>query len=499
MSGELAINQVSVLPSFVEFEGEARRARGPIVYQCQDWPKDMQETTCQKVWRIAFAILSVIIFPIGLVRITRWCICKLIAQAILPAAYISNKAGDYVQSLSDEEFQQMDFLFSCVLNAFEDPLPSGQQFIPQLAQMGEEGALLSVVFDEVHESLRMFRRNPNKEEMRHVINQSVSSLHSLPDDLLSKFFLSQRVLTQGERVNPVFEERLRGFAAAFEQLLNQSCNRESQAIFRKVILGHPNNASVTMTTPDGVKLDGVHICQNDHPDAKTIVFCNPNAASYEDFYPLMRDQELREGYRDSSGQLYNYLFFNYRGVGTSEGSPDPEGLLIDGYTAVHTVEQQLGVPRNNIIVHGWSLGGAVGAYAAAQHQGSSVDGSDSVNVCNDRSFSSLLKEIEELGQKIVCWLLAKIAAIFTHLVGWNWDALAWWRQINGYKWVVVHPSDQIIPRQASLASAWGNAEGVEAVQDRIMELQDSPNGHMRLLEDQEKNLFQMHLQRTEGY
>jgi len=55
----------------------------------------------------------------------------------------------------------------------------------------------------------------------------------------------------------------------------------------------------------------------------------------------------------------NVFIFDYRGYGKSQGSPSEKGLYRDGEAAYGYLIKQCGIPPNNIILYGESLGGAV--------------------------------------------------------------------------------------------------------------------------------------------
>ena len=59
-------------------------------------------------------------------------------------------------------------------------------------------------------------------------------------------------------------------------------------------------------------------------------------------------------------QGYDLFTFDYRGYGTSEGSPDQAGLNQDALAAIHYIlKRQDALPAPHIILYGQSLGGAV--------------------------------------------------------------------------------------------------------------------------------------------
>ena len=64
----------------------------------------------------------------------------------------------------------------------------------------------------------------------------------------------------------------------------------------------------------------------------------------------------------------NVLVFDYAGYGKSEGTPTAPGVLGDGRAALMFLNQQEGIPTNQIIVWGLSLGGSVAVDLASNHE-----------------------------------------------------------------------------------------------------------------------------------
>jgi len=63
---------------------------------------------------------------------------------------------------------------------------------------------------------------------------------------------------------------------------------------------------------------------------------------------------------------YNLFIFDYRGYGRSEGAPDVKGIHLDAEAALETLLFKLPrAKRDNIVVFGKSLGGAVAVYTVA--------------------------------------------------------------------------------------------------------------------------------------
>lgn len=70
-------------------------------------------------------------------------------------------------------------------------------------------------------------------------------------------------------------------------------------------------------------------------------------------------------------QGYNLFVFDYRGYGTSKGTPDLDGVLADSIAAIEHVRQRPDSTPDKLIVYGQSLGGtnAIGAVVKGSRQG----------------------------------------------------------------------------------------------------------------------------------
>jgi fermentation-respiration switch protein FrsA (DUF1100 family) len=64
----------------------------------------------------------------------------------------------------------------------------------------------------------------------------------------------------------------------------------------------------------------------------------------------------------------NVLVFDYAGYGKSEGKPTAPGVLDDGLAALTFLNQQEGIPTDQVIVWGFSLGGSVAVDLASKHE-----------------------------------------------------------------------------------------------------------------------------------
>ncbi|HZZ70830.1 MAG TPA: alpha/beta hydrolase [Pirellulales bacterium] len=110
-----------------------------------------------------------------------------------------------------------------------------------------------------------------------------------------------------------------------------------------------------MTTGDGVKIHGWYIpCEQ--PRAY-LLFAHGNAGNITYRVELMRRLH----------QLHvATLFFDYRGYGRSDGSPNETGVLFDARAARKALAEKAGLPEDRLIMMGESLGGGVAVNLAAQ-------------------------------------------------------------------------------------------------------------------------------------
>lgn len=212
-------------------------------------------------------------------------------------------------------------------------------------------------------------------------------------------------------------------------------------IRREAFLANANfNAEqITVQTADKVNLDSVTIQnmnQKDLPakDQKWIVFFTGNADCYEN--NLMGLSQL---VRDSGS---NVMCGNYRGVFRSEGKATcSQDLILDGEAMVQYLLSK-GVEPQNILLRGWSLGGAVATAVAAQHQ---EEGKE-MNLCVDRSFST----IGDVARGWVGSVLGFAADKLSSAANWGFDSVRDFQKVKGYKFIIQARHDKVIRYSASL-------------------------------------------------
>lgn len=111
-----------------------------------------------------------------------------------------------------------------------------------------------------------------------------------------------------------------------------------------------------ITTADGVKIHGWHFpCEN--PRAR-ILFAHGNAGNITDREEIMR--ALQDRFQVEA------LFFDYRGYGRSEGSPNERGIQADARAARRWLADKAQIPESEIVLMGESIGCGVMVDLAAK-------------------------------------------------------------------------------------------------------------------------------------
>jgi len=112
---------------------------------------------------------------------------------------------------------------------------------------------------------------------------------------------------------------------------------------------------VQFPSTDGVRLHG-WILRPQGPPRGTVLFFHGNAEN-------MSTQVNAVLWLVKAGYLV--LAFDYRGYGTSDGTPDIPGVNRDGVAALDLAFRIRGAGGGGIVVFGQSLGGAIATYAVA--------------------------------------------------------------------------------------------------------------------------------------
>jgi hypothetical protein len=200
---------------------------------------------------------------------------------------------------------------------------------------------------------------------------------------------------------------------------------------------------VSFKTSDNILINGMHFIGKDCTESSpTIILFNGNGLRYEEY-----GSQTFSGIRLFTIKNWlklgvNVLVFNYRGIESDQGSATRDGLILDGDAAFRYVHEHLKVPENKIIFHGHSLGSGIASEVACRHP--------KVNFCSDRSFSSLSQQVKMMFGGGV---FGRAMSSLVKYVGWEFSTFQNLEKIKGYKWIIYHPCDKVIPLGARLVDA----------------------------------------------
>lgn len=172
---------------------------------------------------------------------------------------------------------------------------------------------------------------------------------------------------------------------------------------------------VSFAAADGTELSGVWAWQDLPDDAQTLVVFHGN----RDHIPFHWERvELYWSWG------YNVFIFDYRGYGTSQGTPTHDGLLLDAQAAVEFVADARGVGTTELLYEGTSLGG----YASVSISDSHPPGA----LVTEDLFSSAeaLIETNDGINVPASWMFEG-----------EWDTRAQAAELQDVPWLLLHGSD----------------------------------------------------------
>lgn len=211
--------------------------------------------------------------------------------------------------------------------------------------------------------------------------------------------------------------------------------KETKEAFLKLMLETSHEFDLKLE--DGAIINGVTVfkdrdtkkdfCDAEAKDQKWIIHFNGNMQFYED---NLFDSQYHGKNHDA-----NVLVFNYRGVGESKGSPlKADDLIADGEACVKYLLSK-GVPEENILIQGFSLGGGIGIQVASLHE--------KIGLENGSSFSTLSQAASAL---VNSSFVGKILIA----LDWELDSVSAYEKIKTNKWIFYHKQDGVISYDASL-------------------------------------------------
>lgn len=195
---------------------------------------------------------------------------------------------------------------------------------------------------------------------------------------------------------------------------------------------------LTLTTPDDVKIDGAFF--PGEIKSKAIIYAFGNAQQWENETPFL--EQLKE-------LNTSIVTINPRGVGKNIGPRSEEGYALDIYAAYDFLINSQGIDPNDIVLVGFSMGGAYGTCGAALAQEQYPD--KEIKAININSFADLAQEVQTVLDKP--GILPFLARIGARLPCLDLNPKRAWDKLKGKKCIIYNPSDAIIPKPASLYKA----------------------------------------------
>lgn len=200
-------------------------------------------------------------------------------------------------------------------------------------------------------------------------------------------------------------------------------------------------------TSDNAELCGMHFKEKraDHKNARTLIVFNGNGELYKIGSAAWILRLLQR-----SPIPFNVVMFDHRECGNSSGKANATGLILDGeaiYNYVHTV---LKVPKDQIDLCGFSLGGAIATLIKYKHKDSNGA------LISNRSFHSLENAVSGYFKKLptpFSRLFGNLASLLAKKSDWKLDPFHAWENMPGRKMVICHEKDPIISYCASLEKA----------------------------------------------
>lgn len=133
--------------------------------------------------------------------------------------------------------------------------------------------------------------------------------------------------------------------------------RADSLIFLPQPASYQDHAGILkLPVQEGQRISAIYL---PNPKASyTLLYIHGNAEDLGDVQPLL-DRFQRWG--------FSVFAYDYRGYGTSEGTPGEQNAYQDAEAAYQYLTQQLKIPSNKILVYGRSVGGGSAVDLASRH------------------------------------------------------------------------------------------------------------------------------------
>ncbi|HXY61712.1 MAG TPA: alpha/beta hydrolase [Nitrospirota bacterium] len=188
---------------------------------------------------------------------------------------------------------------------------------------------------------------------------------------------------------------------------------------------------VYFETPDKLTLHGWFFRAENKDARATILVLHGNAENLSTHVNSVL-WLIREG--------FNLFIFDYRGYGKSQGSPSIEGVCLDAEAALKTLLSLPYVDKEQIIVLGQSIGGAIAVYTVAN-----TPYKDRIAaLIIDSAFSSYRGIArEKLAQFFITWPLQYP---LSYLVGDSYSPIRWIGKVSSVPVLIIHgDKDSVVP------------------------------------------------------
>ena len=137
---------------------------------------------------------------------------------------------------------------------------------------------------------------------------------------------------------------------------------------------------------------------------------------------------------------FNLFIFDYRGYGKSQGSPSIKGVHLDAEAALRTLLSMPNTGKEQIIVLGQSIGGAIAVYTVAN-----TPYKDRIAaLVIDSTFSSYRRIArEKLAQVFITW---PFQYPLSYLVSDSYSPIKWIRKVSSVPVLIIHgDKDPVVP------------------------------------------------------